>query len=57
VRSAGGLQAASDLGAPHVSRQFAAAQFSSPQGIAVSGGLAYVVDIGNNRTEKWVVVE
>jgi sugar lactone lactonase YvrE len=32
-------------------------QFASPQGIAVSGGAAYVVDSGNNRVEKWSVVE
>jgi sugar lactone lactonase YvrE len=34
-----------------------AGQFSNPQGIGVSGGSAYVVDNGNNRVEKWGVLE
>jgi len=34
-----------------------AGQFSSPQGIVVSGGQGYVVDSGNNRVEKWAVLE
>jgi DNA-binding beta-propeller fold protein YncE len=36
---------------------FGTGQFSSPQGIAISDGLAYVVDNGNDRAEKWAILE
>jgi hypothetical protein len=32
-------------------------QLNYPQGVAVAGGWAYVVDGGNNRIQKWAVVE
>jgi sugar lactone lactonase YvrE len=34
-----------------------AGQLNYPQGVAVAGGWVYVVDGGNNRMQKWAVVE
>jgi DNA-binding beta-propeller fold protein YncE len=34
-----------------------AGQLSSPQGIAIVGGAAYVADSGNNRVAKWGLLE
>jgi hypothetical protein len=34
-----------------------AGQLSGPGGITISNGFAYVADTGNNRVEKWAVLE